>query len=46
MRIFLAACLAFVLCGCAGMKLGMGYNLEAKQLFLQLEKPIESGFKK
>jgi len=28
------------------MKVGMGYNMEAKQFFLQLEKPLESGLKK
>ena len=32
--------------GCAGMKLGLGYNLEAKQFFLQIEKPLEPGLKK
>jgi len=38
--------LALLLGGCAGMKLGLGYNLEAKQFFLQLEKPIEPGLAK
>ena len=44
-----AAILAFALLaltGCEGMKLGAGYNLEAKQFFLQIEKPLESGLKK
>ena len=46
MRHLFVACLAFVLTGCAGMKVGMGYNVEAKQFFLQLEKPLESGLQK
>lgn len=44
-----AAILAFALLaltGCEGMKLGMGYNMEAKQFFMQLEKPLEAGLKK
>jgi hypothetical protein len=45
-RHLLLACLALLLTGCAGMKVGMGYNMEARQFFLQLEKPIESGLKK
>jgi len=45
-RHFLLASLALLLAGCAGMKVGMGYNMEAKQFFLQLEKPLESGLKK
>jgi hypothetical protein len=32
--------------GCAGMKLGAGYNFDAKQLFINIEKPLESGLKK
>jgi hypothetical protein len=35
-----------LLTGCAGMKVGMGYNMEERQFFLQLEKPLESGLKK
>ena len=46
MRQFLLALVALVLTGCAGMKVGMGYNVQAKQFFLQLEKPLESGLKK
>ena len=46
MRHFLLASLALLLTGCAGMKVGMGYNMEAKQFFLQLEKPLDSGLKK
>ena len=46
MRAILLALVALCLTGCAGMKIGMGYNMEAKQFFLQLEKPLESGLKK
>ena len=46
MQAILLALVALVLTGCAGVKLGAGYNLEAKQFFLQLEKPLESGLKK
>ena len=46
MRLALLALAALVLTGCAGMKLGAGYNLEAKQFFLQIEKPLEAGLKK
>jgi hypothetical protein len=46
MRAILLALLALALTGCAGMKLGAGYNLEAKQFFLQIEKPLEPGLKK
>jgi hypothetical protein len=45
-RQLLLALVALALAGCAGMKLGAGYNLEAKQFFLQIEKPLEPGFKK
>jgi hypothetical protein len=45
MRLVLTA-LAFLLTGCAGMKLGAGYNFDAKQLFINIEKPLESGLKK
>jgi hypothetical protein len=38
----LAAFCALALTGCAGMKIGMGYNMEAKQFFLQLERPLEA----
>jgi hypothetical protein len=46
MRPILLALALMALTGCAGMKLGAGYNLEAKQFFLQIEKPLESGLKK
>ena len=46
MRQLLLALVALALAGCAGMKLGAGYNMEAKQFFLQIEKPLEPGLKK
>jgi hypothetical protein len=46
MRAILLALVALCLTGCAGVKVGMGYNVQAKQFFLQLEKPLESGLKK
>ncbi len=46
MRQLLLALVALALAGCAGMKLGAGYNIEAKQFFLQIEKPLEAGLKK
>ena len=46
MRAILLAFALLALAGCAGMKLGAGYNLEAKQFFLQIEKPLEPGLKK
>ena len=46
MRAILLALAALALAGCAGMKVGMGYNVQAKQFFLQLEKPLEPGLKK
>jgi hypothetical protein len=45
-RAIVLALAALALTGCAGMKLGLGYNLEAKQFFLQLEKPLEPSLKK
>lgn len=45
-RIIALALIALALTGCAGLKLGMGYNMEAKQFFLQIEKPLEVGLKK
>ena len=45
-RVILLAGVALALTGCEGMKLGMGYNMEAKQFFLQIEKPLEPGLKK
>jgi hypothetical protein len=44
MRLALVAA-ALLLCGCAGMKLGGGYNFETKQFFVNLEKPLD-GYKK
>ena len=44
MRLALTA-LALLLTGCAGMKLGGGYNFETKQFFVNLEKPLD-GLKK
>jgi len=46
MRLALLALAALALTGCEGMKLGLGYNMEAKQFFLQLEKPLEPSLKK
>ena len=46
MRALVLAWVALCLTGCAGMKLGAGYNMEAKQFFLQIEKPLQAGLKK
>ena len=46
MRAIFLALVALAVTGCAGMKLGAGYNIEAKQFFLQIEKPLEPGLKK
>ncbi len=46
MRAVMLALVALCLTGCAGMKLGGGYNFETKQFFVNLEKPLESGHKK
>jgi hypothetical protein len=45
MRLLLLALCALVVSGCAGMKLGAGYNFDAKQLFINIEQPL-SGYKK
>jgi hypothetical protein len=45
MRAVMLALVALALAGCAGMKLGAGYNFDAKQLFINIEKPLD-GFKK
>jgi hypothetical protein len=45
-RAIVLALAALALTGCAGMKLGLGYNMEAQQFFLQLEKPLEPSLKK
>jgi hypothetical protein len=44
-RAFILALAALCLTGCAGMKLGGGYNFETKQFFVNLEKPLD-GYKK
>ena len=46
MRAIVLALAALALTGCAGLKVGLGYNMEAKQFFLQIEKPLEGGLKK
>lgn len=46
MRLVIMALAALALTGCAGMKLGLGYNMEAKQFFLQIEKPLDPSLKK
>jgi hypothetical protein len=45
MRLALLALAALALTGCAGLKLGGGYNFETKQFFVNLEKPLD-GYKK
>jgi hypothetical protein len=45
MRLALLALAALCLTGCAGLKLGGGYNFETKQFFVNLEKPLD-GYKK
>ena len=43
MRLILTALAAFcalALTGCAGWKVGMGYNHTSQQFFLQLERPL------
>jgi hypothetical protein len=37
--------LALLLTGCAGIKLGGGYNFQTKEFFVNLEKPLD-GYKK
>jgi hypothetical protein len=46
MRALLLALAALALTGCAGWKVGMGYNLAERSFSLQLERPLESGLKK
>lgn len=41
----LAVLLAVLCAGCAGMKLGGGYNFQTKEFFVNLEKPLD-GYKK
>ena len=45
MRLLLLVLAALVVTGCAGMKLGGGYNFETRQFFVNLEKPLD-GLKK
>jgi hypothetical protein len=45
MRLAILALAALALTGCAGIKLGGGYNFETKQFFVNLEKPLD-GLKK
>jgi hypothetical protein len=45
MRLFFAVALALCLTGCAGWKLGGGYDFDSKQFFFNLEKPL-NGFDK
>jgi len=45
MRLALMALAALALTGCAGWKLGGGYNFDTKEFFVSLEKPL-NGFKK
>jgi hypothetical protein len=37
--------LVLLLTGCAGIKLGGGYNFQTKEFFVNLEKPLD-GYKK
>jgi len=45
MRLFFAVALALTLTGCAGWKLGGGYDFQAQRFFVNLEKPL-NGFDK
>lgn len=45
MRLFFAAALALMLTGCAGWRLGGGYDFQAQRFFVNLEKPL-NGFAK
>jgi hypothetical protein len=45
MRLTLLALAALCLTGCAGWKLGGGYDFDSKQFFFNLEKPL-NGFDK
>ena len=46
MRLAIMALAALALCGCAGMKIGAGYNMSAQQWFLQIERPLDPALKK
>jgi hypothetical protein len=45
MRLFFAAALALCLTGCAGWRIGGGYDFQAQRFFVNLEKPL-NGFDK
>jgi hypothetical protein len=45
MRLALLALAALALTGCAGWKLGGGYDFQAQRFFVNLEKPL-NGFDK
>jgi hypothetical protein len=45
MRLILLVALAFCLTGCAGWKIGGGYDFQAQRFFVNLEKPL-NGFDK
>jgi hypothetical protein len=45
MRPAFMALVALCLTGCAGWKLGGGYNFDTREFFVSLEKPL-NGFKK
>ena len=46
MRAILLALVALCLTGCAGTKLNLGYDFQAKRFFAELEAPLERGLKK
>ena len=45
MRLAFLALSALCLTGCAGTKLNLGYDFNAKKLFAEIEQPL-SGYKK
>jgi len=45
MRLALLALAALALTGCAGTKLNLGYDFNAKKFFAEIEQPL-SGYKK
>jgi len=45
-RQFLLALVALALTGCAGTKFNLGYDIQAKRFFAELEAPLEPGLKK
>lgn len=46
MRLVIMALAALALCGCAGIKIGAGYDLGADRFFVNIERPLEPGLKK